>query len=376
MKSKSHKLKVIDYYQVWQSKESFQIRGARKSMVLNGEVVKTALPKVLALLDGSYCEDEIVSKLSEQDNAELLLKILNALRQRELLEEIIPVPQSLSDCHSEKLHALANHFKNTSTNTWQPIVSLQEKPIIIFGQAELVIPIVINLSSCFARSILVVSDKINKSDIAHSRYLDDSDLDSHPVDIINKNLNSTSKTTVSIVEYKPESLVEWRQLLRESRLAITAFCKPILFNAELDAFNKAILSENVRWLPLAVIENKELQIGPSVVPTETACYKCYEYRFRSNFNQLESYDHFAQTFNAMQDTVDFGVLAPFAELVANYAAVEAIKLLNPEQIAASAGKMLSISLDTLSSQQHPVLRIPRCPHCNEYSERCPERTWG
>jgi bacteriocin biosynthesis cyclodehydratase domain-containing protein len=376
MSERDFAIKLIDHYQVWQSEETLQIRGAAKSLVLKGPVVKQVLPLLLPLLDGSHTEVEVRANLAGQPDARQLGQAFDALHQRGLIERVEPVPPELVVHPQPKVDALARHFKNTTPARWAPLLAMQHAPIVVIGSAELLIPLALNLAALLAREIIVLCDPISASDIAHSRYLSATDAGVDAAEVIRRNLSAGSACSVRSIARRPANVLEWRGLLADAGLAITAFCMPIVFNSELEAINKAVLAEGIRWLPLAVVDNRELQVGPAVIPTETACYKCFEYRFRSNFTHLESYDHFAQAFSAMGEVVDFGVLGPFAEIAGNFGAIEAMKLLSPEHVAESAGKLVAFSLDTLSAKHHPVLRIPRCPHCDEYAEQCPERVWA
>jgi bacteriocin biosynthesis cyclodehydratase domain-containing protein len=376
MSSTRTPIKLIDHYQVWQSDDVLQIRGANKSLVLKGLVVKRVLPRLLPLLDGSLAEEEIRAKVGAEEDGQQLLQVLEVLGQRGLIERIEPAPEALAAHAPAKVAALAKHYKHTTTSRWTPLLAMQTTPLVLSGHAELLIPLALNLAGLLARELLIVADAVSASDAAHSRYLTGADVGASVADVIRRQLPSDSACVVRAAAQRPQSVLEWRELLAGSQLVVTAHCMPVVFNPELDALNRAVLAEGVRWLPVAVLDNREVQIGPAVVPAETACYKCFEYRFRSNFTHLESYDHFARALAAAGEVVDFGVLGPFAELAANYAAIEAMKLISPEHVPESAGRLLSISLDSLSAKHHPVLRIPRCPHCSEHVERCPERVWA
>jgi len=340
--------------------------------------------KVLGLLDGNNSEAEVHSRINAFDNADQCRQVFKALNDRNMVEKIDPVPPELKHHDIDKLESLNKHFRRTvsrysdaGSSSWQPLLAMHGSCILLYGAAELLIPLALNLASVATGRILVLAEPVTARDIGRSRHLGAADLGRHPAEVIAAQLDRAGLPAgVTAVGAEPSSVLEWRQLLRECGLVISACSKPVIFNPAYEMLNKAVLAANVMWLPLAVVDNTEIQMGPAVIPNETACYKCYEYRFQSNVGHVDSYKAFADTVNAMKETENFGVLPPFAEIAANYATVEAVRMLAPDMTPICAGKLLTVNIEDLSSERHPVLRVPRCPHCNAHAERVPERVWA
>ncbi|PTT78996.1 hypothetical protein DBR42_22290 [Pelomonas sp. HMWF004] len=370
------KLKLVDHHLVMQADDCLQIRTETRSFVVKGVAARNIALKVIAILDGESTVAEIREKLTTFDKPEAARKILDALDQRKMLEFVEPVPAELAGYDAGKLESLAKHFKLTAAKRWDPILKMRASIILLHGSPEVVIPTALNLLACAAENLVIVSEPVSARDVARSRHLHAADIGRHPAHIVTEQLNGKLPANIKAISGTPQGLDEWRQLVRGCSLIISAASKPVVFNAEYRELNQAVLAENVYWMPLAVLDNRAIQIGPSLIPGETACYQCYEYRFRSNVRQLESYQAFTEAVNAVRELDDHGVLAPFAEIAANYAAVEAVRLLTPELRAATAGKVVDISLDDLTTETHPVLRVPRCPHCNAHADRCPEQVWA
>lgn len=370
------KLKLIDHFQIWHQADAVQIRASQKTLLLRGEFVRQLLPKVLVLLDGSLSCSEISNQLATDKQAADLLSIFAMLQHKELLEQVEPCPATLLHLPAAKRQALSRFFANQQQSAWRTLTQLQQSRVLLCGQPELLIPLALGLGSLMLGHIGILASTVTESDLAHSRYLTEADLGSHPAVAVRRHLSSELPTGILAIEQWPDSILSWRQLVQDYDLVITAYSKPIIFNTLFCELNQAILLEAVRWLPLALLEQKELQLGPAVIPGQSACYKCFEYRLRANLAHLEYYDAFAESFNRLEQLPDFGVLPPFAELLANYAVLEAMKLLSDDFSALSVGQLLTIHLTSFSSQSHPVLKIPRCPHCSEFTERCPERIWG
>jgi bacteriocin biosynthesis cyclodehydratase domain-containing protein len=370
------KLKLIDHYLIWQNADVVQIRAQQKTLLLRGELVRHFFSQVLALLDGRYTQNEILAILNQHEHAAQLQGLFAVLQQKELLAPVEACPSALQHLPSGKLEALARFFANYSSSAWQTITMLQQCRVLLFGQPELLIPIALGLSHLMVGQICLMANPVTAADCAHSRYLTDADIGLHPAAVVQRLVAGELCSAIVATDGYPDSVLDWRQQLQPFDLIITADSQPIIFNDMLAELNQAVLLTGTRWLPLAVIDNKELQLGPAILPGQTACYKCFEYRLRSNLSHLEHYDAFAETFNSLKQRPDFGVLAPFSELLANYAVLEAMKLLSDDYSAISIGKLQTFSLDQFNNQSHPVLKIPRCPHCSEFSARCPERIWG
>lgn len=370
------KLKLIDHFQIWHSADAVQIRAQQKTLLLHGEFVRQLLPKVLALLDGSLTSTDIANQLATQQQAAELFAIFAMLQQKELLEQVEPCPVTLQHLPVAKRQALSRFFANQTQSAWRTLAQLQQSRVLLCGQPELLLPLALGLQSLMLGQMGLLASAVTQTDLAHSRYLTEADVGTHPAQVVRRHLSPAQQMDILAIEQLPDSVLGWRQLVQDYDLVITAYSKPIIFNTMCNELNQAVLLEAVRWLPLAVIEQKELQLGPAVIPGQSACYKCFEYRFRANLAHLEYYDAFAESVNRLEQLPEFGVLPPFAELLANYAVLEAMKLLSDDFNPISVGTLLTIHLTTLASQSHPVLRIPRCPHCSEFTERCPERIWG
>ena len=94
-----------------------------------------------------------------------------------------------------------------------------------------------------------------------------------------------------------------------------------------------------------------VQVGPLVIPGETACVECFRIRRDSNLAPWE------RSFN--RAIKDVGRLA--AALGLDWLVVELIKLTTDLGEPVSRGRVLFIDYFSGLPELHPLLRVPRCP---------------
>ncbi|MGE5541640.1 MAG: TOMM precursor leader peptide-binding protein, partial [Bacillota bacterium] len=132
------------------------------------------------------------------------------------------------------------------------------------------------------------------------------------------------------------------------------------------AVNAAALRERVRWLRVS-LEGFEAQLGPCVLPRDTACYTCYEFRSRGNWphydESLAFEEYLAGSSSAGEIDVDYGCPAPAPAFLGNLAALEALKLLTGFSYPTTCGKMWTFNMNSFEARHHVVLKLPRCPSC-------------
>jgi len=113
------------------------------------------------------------------------------------------------------------------------------------------------------------------------------------------------------------------------------------------------------------------EVGPSVLPRETACFRCLELRRASNFPNYGSFVGARRALaleslspGSLNITLGYEVLA-----------LEVVKLLTGFGRAATHGSLFTFDLITLEAKAHPVLKVPRCPACGPTTDRAPVTIW-
>jgi bacteriocin biosynthesis cyclodehydratase domain-containing protein len=154
--------------------------------------------------------------------------------------------------------------------------------------------------------------------------------------------------------------------LAESDLAVACQASPGF--AFFDAVNRACLESGTRWLRLAV-RGTTAQLGPTVVPRQTACYTCFDLRTRAHEAEPEGF----AAYRRHPRPVSEGVLAPLQAALAAEAALEATRLITGFAPPVTVGRFVEVDAASPLRAGHDVLRVPRCPSCGRAEP--PREAW-
>ena len=169
-----------------------------------------------------------------------------------------------------------------------------------------------------------------------------------------------------LVRYAEISSVENEELggsEAEAELPLLVYC-PDDFRAEVcQQLNTLALAMGSSLLvyresPFAV------ELGPLIVPRQTACYVCYELRRK------------AAEPNPVPDETPppRGAGLSFSCGV-HLLALEIVKILTRAAFPVTRGKLWRLGLFDGSVSVHPVLKLPRCPACGVQRSNPPRRIW-
>jgi bacteriocin biosynthesis cyclodehydratase domain-containing protein len=122
--------------------------------------------------------------------------------------------------------------------------------------------------------------------------------------------------------------------------------------------NRACLARKTRWVSMRNL-GRRIEIGPLIVPFETACFRCLEIRKLMNLSYYGDYLTTQRKLAANRLTLGM----PNITVGCDFLALEAIKALTHFNHPVSFGSVLTLDLVTMESHVHPVLRLPRCPDC-------------
>lgn len=127
------------------------------------------------------------------------------------------------------------------------------------------------------------------------------------------------------------------------------------------AMNEATLSASIGWTAL-MMDGPDATIGPTVVPRQSACWRCYDLRAKGahpNMERLLAYEAHAP----LDATRPVG-LAAFSETAAGFAAQAVVLTISGTVVPPLAGRVVRLSLLDLRATPERVLRMPRCPACS------------
>lgn len=130
---------------------------------------------------------------------------------------------------------------------------------------------------------------------------------------------------------------------------------------------RAFLDMNDRCLALkktwtgAFLDGVTARVGPTVLPGQSACWRCYDLRAKGahpNLERLLLYEAAAKPPLAPLALPSF---APFAGALAAQAVLVAVA---GAGVPPLAGHVAFVEMLEMRAQRHRVLRIPRCPACS------------
>lgn len=140
---------------------------------------------------------------------------------------------------------------------------------------------------------------------------------------------------------------------------------PDCFDEELCQWlNELCLSHSI---PLLIYRRRafDVELGPLVIPRQTACYICYDLRRKAVLSESEA-------------LAEANALAPAGlnfPIGAEWLALEVIKLLTSVAEPVSRGRLSRFNILTGLMTVHPVLKLPRCPACGVHKSRPARKLW-
>lgn len=162
------------------------------------------------------------------------------------------------------------------------------------------------------------------------------------------------------VEAPSDAPLDWNMSLTDCDLAVLVLPRPK--SSWLRAFNQACFARAAPYLPVW-LEATGAQVGPLVVPHETACLLCLELRRRHHLARDDFFDMQVQDDLVMTGGEEDAFLIPWLSTVASIAACEAVTALTHYRQPTSYGRELFLSRQDWRLQVTPVLKVPRCPVC-------------
>ncbi len=141
-----------------------------------------------------------------------------------------------------------------------------------------------------------------------------------------------------------------------------------------EVMNAIAMRKNFKLMRCGLL-GAEGYVGPTVIPRQTACLKCYQLRVEGNVQHYEEYLTFKKHLREHRSQRPFGFSPSFLQVIAAISAWEIAKILiGSEQtllLPLTYGRQLIINFLTMMITPHTVLKIPRCPVCGSSSQSRP-----
>ena len=102
-----------------------------------------------------------------------------------------------------------------------------------------------------------------------------------------------------------------------------------------------------------------VEVGPTVLPKETACYTCYQHRWRSNLARLEQDEALLTSLQKQKLPLLELQITPCVSLLC----YEVLRFLSAEIQPYTLGAVLHFDVGSAELSRHPLLKDPQCPTC-------------
>ena len=352
-----------------------QLRNDERTILLEGADVLDVLPNLFPLLNGSFKVDEIIQKLS-YINKDKIMNALDILNKYKVLEDANTTSSTdISKREMIRYNLQLNLFSHFSQNKYKSQEILKRSRVGILGLDEMGSELAQMLTLVGIGTIVGIdSKKVTKSHTIGSKVFSELDTGSLLADVV-KNTCERINPYVKF-ETRIQSSKSSKDIISIIRgLDLIVVCNNELKSTVFELVNESSLKLRVKWTSCASYGLKGF-IGPTIVPYETGCYKCFELRSNSNLQFYREFLAFQEHIKSTGIYKEYGKLPMFIGIVCNLMSMEIIKLLTNFLNPTTLGRQMIINFVEMNTEFHTILKLPRCPSCGLQSKNVPVvRPW-
>lgn len=241
-----------------------------------------------------------------------------------------------------------------------------------------VAPTIAALARAGVGTVRLVGDRpVTELDVQRNRFFARADVGTMLSEVLRRRFEADRvDVTIESDEELADTKLAWQGKLADVDIGYAPTHGGMPFVPWIDAFNEATLDTGTPWMTSALLSHEELFIGPTFIPGVTACFKCFEMRYKSHLGGYDAYLAFERHVRETGDVRDFGHFPPYGDLVATFVARELLAALSPDESPRTVGKMLTLLGPSLSIETDPLLPLPRCFACSPTRNAPESRVWG
>jgi ribosomal protein S12 methylthiotransferase accessory factor len=236
--------------------------------------------------------------------------------------------------------------------------------VVVLGGGVVASHALNSLADSGVGSLRVADDrKVTSADLPGNALLTESDLNRPRGAALSSRISGKDNAEVKCEDLSCDAASEASLLDVVKGMDCALACLDSPSPTLLEAVNRAALRANVRLIIGQVYRGIGL-VGPTVIPRQTACYKCYELRRNSNllnYEQTMQYESRLRQMAAIKS--EFVAPKPLAACIGGLVALEAIRLITQGALPQTAGRILRVDFFAPEMTYHRVLRMPNCPAC-------------
>ena len=352
--------KIPEYFNVFNiSNNKLFFKSTEDFLSIEGDSVPIIM-KLIPYFIGKFDLSEIEQKTGISiDKIETIIQILS---EKKLIfyEKETAIPDIKKNM--DQFHNQATLFLSRSLNyskRYEAIKQVQNSSIILLNLGAVGSHVLASLMSFGIRRIIVIDNEIiTESDIELGSPLlySRKDIGNSRGKTVKEKIDSNCLD--NCIEFRFENLKE----IDEKHILdvdFTIFCADTASPKEHNLINLLCLQRKKSWISVRYLGDFG-EVGPLVTPYKSPCFKCYEYRIKSNLDYTDEQMAFQKYLETNKER--YCGLRMFYEILASYASTEVIKHLAGIQTN-TRGHVLSINFKNYESELHPILKIPNCSAC-------------
>ncbi|HXU35900.1 MAG TPA: TOMM precursor leader peptide-binding protein [Blastocatellia bacterium] len=366
--SKFNRPRLPTHYYVWSEPpdesgdEVLYFASAQRRIKLKGHSFREFEQYVVPLLDGRHTFQEIAESVADVFDADDLAAGLRLLADHRLLtdtEDRSP-PSELPEFLAPQL----NLFHEMNTDPEEIQLRLGRATVTVMGLGGAGAAAALALAAARVGHLRCVDSRpVGGADSYLSNVFSTADDGELRATVVARRLAITApEVSVTVHTSRPENDDEVFALVEGSDFVIN--CLDAGDSALVYKLNRVCLRAGIKWTSCA-LSGPEVVVGPTIHPSETACYLCYKMRAVACAGNPE--DEFAfESFldqRKQDDSARHENLVCGVSMAAGLVSLEAVKQLSGAFSPSAVGKIVVFNLLDLTSSKHVVLRKPWCPAC-------------
>jgi SagB-type dehydrogenase family enzyme len=336
-----------DIVKLWHNRETLVFLGGPEEVVLHGKSVRLLLPQLMPLLNGRLTIAEIAGRIPGVKRATIEYSLLT-LYMNGLLEEGAVQPAALTREQAQYFNAQLKFFSRYvdvtrfNSNRYRVLERLQSGSVLLLGAGRA------------ARETLreMLNLGVGRVDVVP---LDGADGEAW------REIQAPY-ARVELLDVDPAALADGDALAAERFATHLPGRQLILLVTDAPALrltrllNAAAVEHNVPFLRSRIGEGC-VEVGPTVIPRESACYECAHLLHAL---RLDEGDDEAASGGAERGEW----LTPEENLGVSRTALYVLSLLTKLISIAGVDKLHRLSVEDLDLEAHSVYRLVGCPTCS------------
>jgi len=150
-------------------------------------------------------------------------------------------------------------------------------------------------------------------------------------------------------------------------LIVSVSTSKALSGVQFDRVNRVALTEGIPCL-YGIYQVHSLQVGPLVVPNQTACMACMRVREDNNYPSFGSSNSLSDRVEEIHEQISGSATQPFLRnILCGYLASEIVQFMDSRQIPTTYKSFISVDLRTLTFERHNLLKVPHCQECGVHT---------